>query len=149
MSDDNLFHVLREDHDTQRALTDALVETSGDSERRRTLFTRLRDELERHAEAEERTLYRTLMGHDSTMDMARHSVAEHKELDDLLEALADTEMSSPGWLATAKQLRERVHHHVGEEETEVFPWAGRVIDEADKDALGRRFRRHKEAIAAK
>jgi hemerythrin-like domain-containing protein len=149
MSRDNLFDVLREDHQRQRTLADLLAQTRGDSEGRDELFTKLRDELERHAEAEERTLYRSLMAHDSTMDMARHSVAEHHELDELLEKLAETDRSSPAWKATARKLCDRVHHHVDEEEREVFPWAGRVLTDEEKLDLGEAFRNHKQAIAAK
>ncbi len=146
---DNLFSVLRDDHDRQRTLATLLAKTSGDSTGRDELFTRLRDELQRHAEAEERTLYRSLMGHDSTMGMARHSVAEHQELDELLEELSSTDRSSPGWLAAARKLCDRVHHHVAEEELEVFPWAGRVLTEAQKLELAQTFREHKGALAAK
>ena len=137
---DNLFSVLRDDHDRQRTLATLLAKTSGDSTGRDELFTRLR---------EERTLYRSLMGHDSTMGMARHSVAEHQELDELLEELSSTDRSSPGWLAAARKLCDRVHHHVAEEELEVFPWAGRVLTEAQKLELAQTFREHKGALAAK
>ncbi len=60
-----------------------------------------------------------------TQDAARHSVAEHKELDDFVEQLDEYDMSGPQWIQTARELRERLLHHLDEEETEVFPVAGK------------------------
>lgn len=131
-----IFEELRNDHDTQRTLIDLLVETEGSSDGRKELFERLRTELEAHAGAEERYFYVPLMEHDTTQDNARHSVAEHKELDDFVERLESYDMSAPQWLLTAKELRERLVHHLDEEEKEVFPVAGKVLEESEKDELG-------------
>ena len=96
-----LFEDLRASHDKQRRLLDLLVKTHGDSEGRDELFQRLRAELENHAAAEERALYIPMMEYDMTQEKARHSVAEHHEIDELLETLEATEYDSPGWLASA------------------------------------------------
>jgi hemerythrin-like domain-containing protein len=130
-----IFEAIRRDHETQRTLIDLLVETEGDSDGRRELFDRLRRELEAHAAAEERYFYVPLMEHDATQDKARHSIAEHKELDDLIEALDDYDMSGPQWIHTARDLADRLLHHLDEEEREVFPVAGRVLDDDSKETL--------------
>jgi hypothetical protein len=52
-----IFEALREGHDVQRTPIDLFVETTGDSEGRRELFTRVRRELAAHAGAEERYFY--------------------------------------------------------------------------------------------
>ena len=77
-----IFDAIRADHETQRTLIDILVDTTGDSEGRNEIFAKLEVELEAHAGAEERHFYVPLMEVDMTQDQARHSVAEHKELDD-------------------------------------------------------------------
>lgn len=135
-----IFEALRQDHVTQRTLLDLLIRTEGDSEGRRELFDRARKELERHAAAEERSFYVPLMEFDRTQEKARHSVAEHHEIDELIETLEDTDPSSPGWLSHAKKLHEVVHHHLDEEEQEVFPLADEVLDEARGRELGARYR---------
>ncbi len=71
-----------------------------------------------------------------TQDNARHSIAEHKELDDFVEKLSSIDMSSPGWLRTAKELESRLIHRLDEEEIEVFPVAGRALDDEEKVTLG-------------
>ena len=130
----NIFEALRSDHETQRDLIDRLVQTEGDSDERRELFARLTTELEAHAGAEERYFYVPLMEHDETQDKARHSVSEHKELDDFVEQLEGYEMTAPQWLQTAKELAHRLTHHLDEEEHEVFQMAGKVLTEHDKQA---------------
>ncbi|MEZ5217651.1 MAG: hemerythrin domain-containing protein [Ilumatobacteraceae bacterium] len=105
-----------------------------------------------HAAAEERYFYVPLMEHDLTQEKARHSVAEHKELDDYVEELQATDPSSAHWLAVAKQLAERLVHHLDEEEHEVFQLAGKALDESAKTALAGEYRndmeRHKTGSAA-
>lgn len=134
-----IYDALQHDHDIQRRLSSLLIETHGDSEGRNELFARLRRELEAHAAAEERHFYVPLMEHDRTQEKARHSVAEHKELDDYVEELAATEMSSPAWLPLAKKLEKRLTHHLDEEEEEVFPAARRVIDDEHAVELGESY----------
>lgn len=127
-----LFEALRDDHALQRGLMRQLTGTRGNSPRRALLWGQLKDELAAHAKAEERHLYVPLIEHDLTQDKARHSIAEHHELDELVAALDETDMASPVWLSRAKHLFERVEHHLTEEERQVFPLAGKVLDERDK-----------------
>ena len=119
-----IFEELRKDHDKQRTLVDLVVKTKGDSEGRRELLDNLRKALQSHESAEEKHFYVPLMQADLTQEKARHSIAEHHEMDELLDELEQTDFSSSGWLATAEKLRERVLHHLDEEEHEVFQMAG-------------------------
>lgn len=135
-----IFDALRADHETQRTLIDILVDTTGDSEGRNEIFDKLQRELEAHAGAEERHFYVPLMEVDLTQESARHSVAEHKELDDFVEKLRDYDMSGPQWIQTARELRERLLHHLEEEEVEVFPVAGKALTDAQKQELADSYR---------
>ncbi|WFF41733.1 hemerythrin domain-containing protein [Salinicola endophyticus] len=143
-----IFEALRESHDKQRQLLELLVKTHGDSEGRDELFKRLRAELENHAAAEERALYIPMMEYDMTQEKARHSVAEHHEIDELIETLESTEYDSPGWLASAKKLQHLVTHHLEEEEQEVFQLAGRVLDDAHKTSLAETYQQEMETRRA-
>ncbi|TDQ33237.1 hemerythrin domain-containing protein [Zeaxanthinibacter enoshimensis] len=138
----NIFEALREDHEIQRDLVKRLIETSGDQDARDELFIALRSELESHAEAEERHFYVPLIESDLTQEKARHSIAEHHEIDELIEELENTEYSSPGWLVTAKKLQEKVEHHLSEEEHEVFQMAGKVLSAKQKEDLAKSYRKY-------
>ena len=135
----NIFEALRHDHDKQRKLVDALIQTHGDTEQRHTLMDELKTELEDHAKFEERYFYNPLMFDDLTHEKARHSVAEHNEIDELIEQLEDTEMSSSAWLVAAKKLHHLVHHHLSEEEHEVFQLAGKALTEGQKQSLAKQY----------
>ena len=131
----NIFEVLRSDHDRQRNLVARRLETTGDSEDRASIFDELRLEMSAHADMEERHLYSPMMDHDLSQEKARHSVAEHKELDDFLEELEEIERSSPRWLVVAKDMEHRLTHHLDEEEQEMFQVAGRVLTDTAKVEL--------------
>lgn len=141
----NIFEALREDHDKQRTLADQLIKTQGDSEGRDELFAKLKTELKAHAAAEERCFYIPLMEHDLTQEKSRHSVAEHHEIDEMIEKLEKTDYSSPAWLAEAKNLHHRVHHHLEEEEHEVFQMGGKVLTDAQKTSLATEYRQEMNA----
>jgi hypothetical protein len=130
-----IFQAIRKDHEKQRLLMKILVETTGDSESRRRYFTELKQELEQHATAEERYFYSPLMDSDKTIDDSRHGIAEHHEIEELVEKLEETDMSSSAWLHYMKTLQELVLHHLAEEEKEFFKHADKVLTEKQKDEL--------------
>lgn len=137
----NIFESLRADHEIQRSLIRDLLQTTGDSPERRELFARLKTELKAHAAAEEREFYSPLMQADLTQDKSRHGVAEHFQLDCLLDKLDGYRFDAPAWLQTARELCEKIEHHLEEEEHELFQMAGKVLSEAEKSQLATRYRK--------
>lgn len=135
----NIFEAIRRDHDIQRELCAKLVKTEGDTPLRRQLFDALKHELEVHANAEERHFYVPLIKDDMTQEHARHGVAEHHEMDELVEKLEETDMDSSAWLVYAKQLCEKVEHHLEDEERTFFQLAGKVFTETQKIALAKAY----------
>ncbi|MEZ9061648.1 MULTISPECIES: hemerythrin domain-containing protein [unclassified Vibrio] len=135
----NIFDVLKDSHEKQRLLMDALLQTSGDTQARQELYVNLKDELTKHATAEERHFYAPLIESDQSIDMTRHGIAEHHGIDKILAQLDDTEMSSPAWLVLMKTLKDKVEHHLEEEEQRFFQTAGRVLDTEQKETLARKY----------
>jgi predicted regulator of amino acid metabolism with ACT domain len=131
----NIFEALRQEHEIQRRLVAKLVETHGDTQERKKIFEQLKHELKIHADAEERHFYIPIMKKDLTQEKARHSVAEHHEMDELIEELEDTEMDASNWLKIAKELEHKVIHHLDEEEQEVFQMAGKALTDKQKTSL--------------
>nr|WP_217450535.1 hemerythrin domain-containing protein [Pseudomonas lini] len=136
---------MRESHDRQRRYADALIQTSGDTPERVEAYKRLKSELQAHATAEERHFYMPLMAFDNGVDLSRHAISEHHEMDEMMEALDATEMSSPSWLATAKKLSEKVHHHLKEEEQKFFQMAGKLLDDQQKETLAGQYQKEYKA----
>ena len=135
----NIFEALRTSHTTQRSLADGLIKTSGDSKERDLLFKELKAKLAAHAAAEERFFYVPLIAHDMTQEPSRHGIAEHHEMDELVEKLEKIEFSSPAWIAVAKELHHKVYHHLEDEEQGIFQLAGKVLTEAEKISLAKEY----------
>lgn len=113
------------------------------------LFTRLKNELEAHAVGKERYFYVPLMMHDMTMPHARHGIAEHHILDDLIETLEETELNAPSWLTNARKLHDEVYHHLEEEEKTIFQLSGKVFTDEQKTNLAGDYQAKYERYMAK
>lgn len=144
----NIFEALRESHERQRTYAKALIHTSGDTPERVEAYKQLKAELQAHETAEERYFYIPLMELDNGVDLSRHAIAEHHEMDEMMEELDETEMSSPAWLATAKKLSEKVHHHIKEEEQKFFQMAGKLLDDKQKETLAGQYEKEYKAQLA-
>ena len=140
-----IFARLKEDHDRHRVLLDKLLETQGDSDEREELFTELTKELKSHAAAEEQALYATMLRKPETIGETRHSVAEHHEIDEMLNDLAATDMATGGWLQKFKSFEHRYRHHIEEEEEDHFPDFAEYLTKADEEEMQRIFDRRKAA----
>jgi len=143
-----IFDVLKDDHDKHRKILEQLADTSGESEERRNLFERFTIDVKSHAAAEEQALYSTMLRKPETTDETRHSVAEHHEIDEMLNDLAATDMSSSAWMSKFKDLRHRYEHHIEEEEDDHFPDFEKHLTDADLAHMRSVFRRRKEAECA-
>src|SRR6478736_8634403 len=128
----DIFGRLIMDHELHRDLLDALGETQGESEQRTELFERLTRDIKGHAAAEEQALYSTMMRKPETTDETRHSVAEHKEIEELLNDLAATAMSSGAWMTKFRTFNERYLHHIDEEEAKHFPDFAKYLSPEDE-----------------
>jgi hemerythrin superfamily protein len=143
MADAKIYQQLKADHDRQRDLIARIEDTSRKDEERRALFEELRTELQAHAAAEEEALYAVMLSDPELRDEARHSVAEHKEVDDLLGELVEKDTSSLFWMSKFKTMRDRYLHHIEEEEEEMFPAASNHLSAEKEAEIAKVFERRK------
>jgi hypothetical protein len=146
--DPEIFGRLVEDHDRHRALLAMIEETHGDSAQRHLLFGELVRELKAHAAAEEQALWSGVLRDPETTEFARHAIAEHKEIDDMLADLAARDMGSSGWLRRFAGLKEEYLHHIREEEQEQFVAAEARLDAGERKRMRQLFERRKTAEKA-
>ncbi len=144
----DIFARLKEDHEDHRAILDKLADTSGDTEKRRELFEKFTLDVKSHAAAEEQALYSTMLRKPESTDETRHSVAEHHELDELMNDLAATDMSSSAWLTKFKKLDHEYRHHINEEEEDHFPDFEKLLTDEDRQHMRSVFDRRKKAEKA-
>ncbi|WP_194953859.1 hemerythrin domain-containing protein [Sphingopyxis solisilvae] len=149
MAETKIFARLKADHDRHRELLDRIDQTKGDSPEREKLFEAFRVEVTAHAASEEMSLYATMLGKPDLRDEAQHSVAEHKEIDDMLTELYEMDFGSTGWLTRFRTMKDRYLHHIEEEEDEMFPEAEEGLSEAKKKELLAIFEKEKPKEKAK
>jgi hypothetical protein len=143
MADARIFRDLKEDHDRQRALLERVGRNSGASDARREAFLTLRLDLQAHAAAEEEALYATMLANPDLREDARHSVSEHKEVDDYLGKMMDAEFGSTEWEALFSEMRHRYQHHIDEEERDMFPAAAAKLSAEEEARIAAVFERRK------
>lgn len=139
----DIFSILKSDHDLHRELLASIAETGADDPKRQELFESFRVEVTAHAAAEEQSLYASMLSDPELQDDGRHSVAEHKEIDDMLGELQEIDTASGAWLAKFNEMRHRYEHHIDEEEEEMFPAAEKHFTQAKAEQLGSKFDRRK------
>ena len=143
-NDHDIFARLKRDHEDHRELLDKMADTTGESEERKKLLEQFTKEVKSHAAAEEQALYSTMLRKPPTTDETRHSVAEHHELNEALNDLAATDMSSSAWMTKFKQLDHDYRHHINEEEEDHFPDFEKYLTDEDRDHMQSVFDRRKE-----
>ena len=141
MATAEIFARLKQDHDKHRAML-AEIDTADDGARR-DLFEAFRVEVTAHAAAEEESLYATMLANPDLRDEARHSVSEHKEVDDFFGELVELNAASAEWTAKFEEMRHRYEHHIDEEEEEMFPSAADKLSSDEEARLAEIFERRK------
>lgn len=144
-----LYDALRESHERQRTLCRRLLRTKSHTDVRREVFKALRVELEAHAAAEERYLYVAMLLDDAGLSASRHALSEHHEIEELVDELRVAKKLGRGWMAKAKKLSKKVHHHLREEETKFFQQSGKILGAAQKKQLGAQYLADYERMKAK
>lgn len=144
---ETIYEALRESHERQRSLFRSLLRLR-DAQRRQQVFTELRIEMAAHEAAEERALYVPMLMHDAGLDASRHALHEHHQIDELVEDLQVVTKAGAAWMAKARKLSEKVHHHLREEEKKFFQVCGKILDDRQKQRLARQYRRDYQRMLA-
>lgn len=145
---ETIFKALENDHNKHRELLDQIEATTGESPERKKLFELLTKDVKSHAAAEEQAVYATMLRKPETTDETRHSIAEHQELNETLNDLAATDMSTGAWLQKFKQLKHDYLHHIEEEEDDHFPDFREHLTADDEKQMAATFERRKAAEKA-
>lgn len=134
-----IWGVLEADHRAVDAMFAAILASDDPTERRRIFEEQLLPNLESHAFIEQQLLYSRIRNAEKTRDVTLEADEEHKIVTRLLREI--NAMSSAGdvFIARVTVLKELVHHHVREEEREMFRKAKWVISDEEALALAEEF----------
>lgn len=138
-----IWQAIRDDHDRLDRLF-GQIEDAEESEARARLVAELMQELEAHAQGEEKAVYPELEKLAELSDRLAQSREDHDEMRTLLRRLVATEEEEEQ-LELLSELEDLVQDHVEEEEDEVIPVAEKAIGEAEAEEMLRRFEAAKKA----
>ena len=137
-----IYDVLGDSHDRQRVLCQRLTRTrAANAQGRSDTLTEMRIELAAHAAAEERFLYAPMLMDDRGLHSARHALAEHHDIDELVADLQALDPAGDAWGDAAKALAHKVRHHLKEEESKFFQVSGKILTDAQKSTLAGKYQR--------
>jgi len=145
----DIFQALLQSHERQRAICKRLLADIGDHGPRKQAFDELKSEMAAHETAEERSFYVPMFEHDETVDEARHAIAEHHAMDEMVEDIEKSQEGSAEWLETMGKLVHKLEHHLQEEEQKFFPAARKVLQPAQQQELGALYMQEHERLHEK
>jgi len=138
--------LLTEDHDKVKALFDQyekLGERAHASKQK--LAQQICTELTKHTTIEEEIFYPAVRSADKdNEDAVDEALVEHAAAKDLVKQLMAMDAADELFDAKVKVLSEQIHHHIEEEETELFPKARK--SDLDLEALGQQMAQRKEEV---
>ncbi|MDB6060906.1 MAG: hemerythrin [Verrucomicrobiaceae bacterium] len=137
---ETIFEALRESHTIQRSLIRKLM-LSKTGDYRNEVFQRLRIELSAHEASEERYLYAKILMDDRGLNSSRDALADHHEMDGIVEDLKKRDNAEHGWMSTVKKLSEKLHEHLREEEKIFFQISGKILTDKQKISLAVKYRK--------
>jgi hypothetical protein len=145
MAELTIFERLKQDHEKHRAMLVEIADSAGEPEKRKKLLEAFRIEVSAHAAAEEQTLYAAMLADPELQEDGRHSVSEHKEIEDMILHLYEVKVDGAAWRKGFEELRTEYDHHITEEEEEMFPEAAERIAKKDEVMLAGVFDERKPA----
>ena len=141
--------LLKKDHDSiKKQLKDLEETTSRAVKTRQDLFGRLKLTLTVHEQMEEAVLYPALKQHAEAKDIVLEAYEEHDVVDKVLGDLEATPFDDDSWHAKLKVMSENLHHHIEEEEQDMFDTARQVFDRDVLEQLGEQMQQIKTQARA-
>ena len=141
--------LLKKDHDAIKKMLGDLEDTTERAVKTREEgFGRLRHSLIVHEQMEEAILYPALKQHAEAKDIVLEAYEEHDVVDKVLGDLEATPFDDESWHAKLKVMSENLHHHIEEEEREMFEQARQIFDREVLEQLGQQMQQIKTQARA-
>ena len=141
----SIYQTLKNDHDAVQDLMQKLKKGQGPKADERS-FATLKEELTLHSKAEETVFYTALRGHREAQELVQHATREHKQVEDMLEEMAELDSQSQEFHAKLEELRGAVEDHVEEEEGEIFETARKLFSDDEARRMDDAFQQEKQRL---
>jgi hypothetical protein len=140
-NDTDVLDTLKADHREVAGLLAELEEEDGAAQRRR-LVQQIKAALVPHTKAEEQVVYEALLSRreKETQQHGLEATLEHEWASKTLQRLDGVEnAASAEHKATAKVLKDRVEHHVEEEESTIWSDLKKILSREERMAMNAEF----------
>src|SRR5687768_14832479 len=141
----SVVEMLKEDHEKVKTLFEEFKDAQG--RQKGEIAKTAIQELEVHAELEERLIYPAIRAAIDEDDKMNQAIEEHHLVHVLIAELKKLKPSEDRFEAKFNVLGELVKHHIEEEEGEILPQAEQ--SEVDWEALETKVLKKKEQLVAK
>jgi hemerythrin superfamily protein len=141
----DLLNVLKEDHQKVKDLFERFKQTEDAEERAEIIKTAI-NELEVHAELEEKIVYPAFRAHLEEDDLINAALEEHHVVHILIDELKGTRGNTGRRDAKFTVLVENVKHHIREEEEHLFPES--LVLDLDWEALSAKVEKKKAQLTS-
>lgn len=141
----DLYAMIVADHQKVKDLFSELE--SARRTRRAEIFEALKEELNTHKEAEERTFYAALGNFEDVEDLVDEALSEHVDLEEMIEELDALDSESDEFMELVVELREALEHHVEEEEGALFAKAKELLDDDQAKQIATAMDQEKRGIS--
>jgi hemerythrin superfamily protein len=143
---DDAISLLSADHDKVKALFDQYEELGERAHAgKQKLAVQICMELIKHTTIEEDIFYPAVRNADpDNQDAIDEAIVEHSAAKDLINQLLAMDSGEELFDAKMKVLSEQIHHHIEEEESEVFPKARK--SDLDLEELGQQMAQRKKEV---
>lgn len=146
----DVFEVLKKDHQEAREMFKKIEGLSaGAKKTREDVYGKLKQELLRHALAEEKAFYPQFRQQRETHDLVEEGYSEHDHVKKMLKKIDAMPVDSDDWMDAIRDLKEAVEHHVKEEENELFPKIRKMIEKDRAEELAEQVQQAKKQEAKK
>ena len=136
----NIYKAIKDDHKIQRDLIEKIKNTKNKGKKERLeAYNQFKMELKAHEVAEERFFYKPVIKTDKMIEDARHGMAEHHEMDEIMETLEDIKVDTDTWYDKVIELCHKVDHHLKDEEGEFFDHAKKIYSDSDAEKLAKDY----------
>lgn len=140
----NTFQILKQDHRKLSQLFSEILHTSNRSiKTREYLFEEIKSLLEHHDQMEQDVVYPVLKDNTASHLQTAEAYEEHHLMKIVLKELNTWQKNNDDWLGKMKTLKDLVEHHVGEEESLLFPMAEKQLNQTQLNDMQEQLTRYK------
>lgn len=134
----NIYSLIKKDHDQARDLMEDIMKAKDDPDECIEMIQELKVAILAHAKSEEKTFYEAIKdsGDEQLSDRVPEFRKEHREVEEMFAEIENMDPEDQLWWEKFGEIRQALHHHMEEEEKQVFREAKQDIPKEEAKELG-------------